>query len=512
MWFKTFILLVVSLFFSFQLCATEQQPFVIIDSEHNYNLNPHTASYSSEAQVLTGLYEGLFSYNPKTLEPLPALLSNYKVSRNKLRWTFTVLENACFSNGEKITAQSIKDSWMNLLHPKTQAPFASLLDCVKGVYEYRTGKGSAEDVGIYVQNENRIMLVLNTPAEHLPNILCHHAFAAVHPDANVYSGPFVLESYQNGILKLQKNPLYHDEKNVALQEIHIVQSDNVDENTYLFNIGSVDWIISMANLDSVLDRDSILISPEFATEYLFFKADKFPWNRADFRNALISAVPWEELRKQAFVPAHNFIYPLNDYFSPIGITDWDMEEAKIMLNEAKKAANLDVSEKVEITIAISDSEYMMNQAEILKNSWEQIGVAVNISKTPISRYLDSIEGWNADLFSYTWIGDFADPLSFLELFRSSSTMNESKWVNQEYDSLLDQASKKEGRERMDLLAQAEDILLSDGIVLPISHPVTLNILNMDVVKGWYSNALDIHPMKYFSREKEKSVIPNIVRK
>ena len=156
MWFKTFILLVVSLFFSFQLCATEQQPFVIIDSEHNYNLNPHTASYSSEAQVLTGLYEGLFSYNPKTLEPLPALLSNYKVSRNKLRWTFTVLENACFSNGEKITAQSIKDSWMNLLHPKTQAPFASLLDCVKGVYEYRTGKGSAEDVGIYVQNENRI--------------------------------------------------------------------------------------------------------------------------------------------------------------------------------------------------------------------------------------------------------------------------------------------------------------------------------------------------------------------
>lgn len=512
MWFKTFVLLVVSLFIVFPVCATEQRPFVIIDSEHSSNLDPHTANYSSEAQVLTGLYEGLFSYNPKTLDPLPALVSDYKVSRNRLRWTFTILDNAYFSNGEKITAQTLKDSWMELLHPETEAPFASLLDCVKGVYEYRTGTGDAEDVGIYVQSGNRILLVLNSPAEHLPCILCHHSFAAVHPDPNVYSGPFVLDSYQDGIIKLQKNSFYHDAKNVALQEIHIIQSDDVDENSYLFNIGVADWIISMANLDTVLDKDTILISPEFATEYLFFKADRFPWNRADFRNALITAVPWNSLRSQAFVPAHNFIYPLAGYDSPAGITDYDIEEAKIMLNEAKKAAGMDVSEKVEITIAISDSEYMMQQAEILRNSWEQIGVTVNISKTPVSRYLDSIDGWQADLFSYTWIGDFADPLAFLELFRSSSSMNESRWKNEAYDNLLDLASKKEGKERLDLLSEAEDILLSDGIVLPISHPVTLNILDMDNVKGWHSNALDIHPLKYLFREKSETTIPNIVLK
>ena len=41
--------------------------------------------------------------------------------------------------------------------------------------------------------------------------------------------------------------------------------------------------------------------------------------------------------------------------------------------------------------------------------------------SPIHRYLESIPSWDADLFSYTWIGGFVDPLAFLELFRSTST-------------------------------------------------------------------------------------------
>ena len=60
------------------------RPFTIIDSVHHYNLDPHTANYSSEAQMLTGLYEGLFSYDPFSLEPLPALVDEYKVSRDRL--------------------------------------------------------------------------------------------------------------------------------------------------------------------------------------------------------------------------------------------------------------------------------------------------------------------------------------------------------------------------------------------------------------------------------------------
>ena len=57
----------------------EEKIFTIIDSSHEYNFNPQLANYSSDAQILTGLYEGLFSYDPQTLEPVPAIIESYKI-------------------------------------------------------------------------------------------------------------------------------------------------------------------------------------------------------------------------------------------------------------------------------------------------------------------------------------------------------------------------------------------------------------------------------------------------
>lgn len=506
-----FIMAIFSFAFIFaEEVMPEEKVFTIIDSSHVYNLNPQLANYSSEAQMLTGIYEGLFSYDPQTLEPLPAIIESYKISRNKLRWSFIIRENAKFSNGEVITSQHVKDSWIKLLDPKIQAPFASLFDCIQGAKEYRIGVGKAEDVGIFIQSDKQFSVLLNSPTEHFDNILCHHSFSIVHPDSNVYSGAFVLESYENNVLTLKKNPHYYDAENVPSEKIKIIQSDDAKENAYLFNTGKVDWVISQIDINSVIDYKAIFVTAEYATEYMFFNADRFPWNREDFRNALLIAVPWEKLRSQAIVPAETFIYPLTGYNSPMGITETDSALAKNMLDTAKKSAGIAENKNPEIILAIADNEYMKAQAEILRTAWEEIGVKVKISKTPIERYLDSISGWKADIFSYTWIGDFADPLAFLELFRSDSSMNVSGWVNPAYDSLLEKASQKIGSERMEILSNAEDVLLTDGVVLPISHPVTLNVLDKNAVGGWYVNALDIHPLKYLSKKKVGVYVPNLV--
>lgn len=501
---------VLSLVFLFGTAVLSARPFTIVDSVHFYNLDPHTANYASEAQMLTGLYEGLFSYDPFSLEPLPALVVDYKISRDRLRWTFTIKEGARFSNGEEITAQSIKDSWLTLLNPATEAPFASLLDCIQGVPEYRSGQGLVEEVGISVRGKYQLSLRLNSPTEHLPSILCHHSFSAVHPDPTVFSGPFVLESYDGSRLVMKKNSYYQDAANVALDEIVVLQSDDTVENAHLFNTGEVDWILSVADIGSVIDYDTVLINAEFATEYLFFKGHKAPWNQASFRNALLMAVPWEALRGNSFVPASTLIYPIGNYIAPPALADFDMDEARLLLAQAKEEAGLAVDEPLEITIAVADSEYSMTQAEILRQSWTSLGLTVNISATPMNRYLDSIESWDADLFSYTWIGDFADPLAFLELFRSNSTLNESHWGSAEYDRLLEEASFATGKERDELMAAAEDLLLSEGVILPVSHPVTLNIIDLEQVKGWHLNALDIHPLKYLHLEKVVPDIPNLV--
>ena len=90
-------------------------------------------------------------------------------------------------------------------------------------------------------------------------------------------------------------------------------------------------------------------------------------------------------------------------------------------------------------------------------------------------------------------------------------MNDSQWKDEDFDRLLDQAAfTNESNERNSLLSKAEDILLSSGEIIPISHPVTCAIIDLNVVGGWVSNAMDIHPFKSLYFRKVEGTFKNVV--
>ena len=129
---------------------------------HEYDLNPHTASYSSESQILSSLYEGLFSYDPVTLVPKNALSVCYSISRIKKRWTFTLRKNAKFSDGSPITAQDVCDAWLDLL-AEPRAPYSSMFDIIEGAGAYRSGKGKRNAVGIRALSDTTLVVELASP-------------------------------------------------------------------------------------------------------------------------------------------------------------------------------------------------------------------------------------------------------------------------------------------------------------------------------------------------------------
>ena len=490
------------------VCAQEepdsalQREFVIIASEHPYDLNPYTANYSAEAQILSGLFEGLYSYDPKTLDPVPALASEFKLSRDKKRWTFTIREGAKFSNGDPITAYSVRDSWLTLL-ATDGAPYASLLDPISGVEAFRMGRVKSDSVGIIARDERTLVVRLDSPTAHLQRILCHHAFGIVNGKKNVYSGAFVLKSHTNGEIRLEKNENYWDAAHVYLPAITIKGSNDAKENSWKFNTGNADWVSGMVDTAAILNKNAIRIAAEYGTEYLFFSCKNEPWDKADFRNALVAAVPWAALRKNSLVPAKTFVYPLTGNRDVEGLEETAPEEALDLIALAREKAGMSKSKKLTLTFGITNSERMKKQVEILKVAWEPLGVELKVQTTPEDRYLLSIPSWNADLFTYSWIGDFADPLAFLELFREGSTLNQSKWHNREYNRLLQASSETTDTiERNKLLSAAEQVLLDDGVILPISHSVCLHAINPETVGGWYTNTLDIHPFKYMYIKEE----------
>lgn len=489
-----------------------QRTFVMTAAGYHMELNPHLSSYSNEAQIINGLQEGLFSYDPKTLDPVPALAESFKISRDKKRWTFTIRQNAKLSDGTPVTPQTIIDSWL-LLQSTPEAPYASLLDCITGIKEYRESNGNNAEVGLKASGQN-LIVTLKTPTAHLPRLLCHHAFSVYTGSENVFSGAFKLESAGPEGLKLVKNECYWDAENVALNEILINFSDNKSENTWLYNTGRTDWVVSSVDTERLLNKNAIKINTLFGTSYLFFTCRNKIWDNADFRNALIAAVPWEALRKDNLIQASTLVYPLTGYPEIEGLTDTNEDEAAELMAQARKKAGIDPDKKLELTFGIARNEYMMQMAELLKSSWEKLGVTLYPMRIDENDYLANIPYLNYDLFSYSWIGDFADPVAFLELFREGSTLNQTKWINSDFTKTMNESdAETDPAQRYKLLAKAEQILIDDGIILPIGHSISLHAINLQQIGGWYSNALDIHPLKtIFFTEYQSEQLPNIVKK
>ncbi|EPF47914.1 hypothetical protein HMPREF1222_00175 [Treponema vincentii F0403] len=527
---KNILLFLILCILPFAACAENepypQNEFVVSVTTGIPNLHPHAAYNANEAQILTGLYEGLCIYDPYTLQPAAGLAKEWKISADGLTWTFTLRDNLTFENGDPITAQVFCDSFINLLNPALDLPYASLLDCVKGAKEYRTGKtADISHIGLYAESDTSLKISLVYPAEQLANILCHHAFSAVHPSQlkavtqyagkssfskpsaafkPIASGPFKIESFTAEKIRLIKNTAYWDTEAVPLPAISILLDEDADKMTEAFNQGTVHWLCGSVNLNKVAAAYTIHVTPMFATEYFYFKTNAAPCNNQTIREALVAAIPYTELRKDYLIPAKTLVFPLTGYPAVPGIDKQDTAKAEKLL---KKIPQDEVKKPVKILLP--ETAFYTEQAALLKNAWEKIGISTEVTTVPFEEYYDRLKMEDYHLAVISWIGDFADPLAFLELFRPDSSLNDSGWHNAEYENFIKKASAEQNRKtRFDYLAKAEQVLLDASVLIPLSHIPAINVIDLSDIKGWYVNAVNIHPFK-FIRFAQPAPLPGV---
>jgi oligopeptide transport system substrate-binding protein len=101
-----------------------------------------------------------------------------------------------------------------------------------------------------------------------------------------------------------------------------------------------------------------------------------------------------------------------------------------------------------------------------------------------------------------WQGDYIDANSFLDMFITGSDLNGGRFSNPEFDSLIEEAVLAGGgAERQEILARAEEILIDqEQAIMPIYYYAALNMIDTNKWGGWYTNTLDIHPVKYIYRK------------
>jgi len=486
----------------------------VVFSSHDIELDFRKSYFASEAQIFTGIYEGLFSYHPVTLEPVPALAERWNLSGDKKQWTFTIRQNARYWNGEPVIAEDFRAAWISLLDPKKDSPYSSFFDVIEGARDYRNGvESDPSKIGITAPNSRTLIVKLNSPASFFPAMLCHHSFSPVHRSMvnrtdwsakpgqtnwtpPVSNGPFKITVMNSENIIMQKNEHYWDSNRVALNKIILKFTSTAEKAAQLWNSGEARWISGDVDINALTDRSGIQVNVLFATHYYFIRSSEKPWNDHRVRRAMALVLPWEEIRSSYYLPAETLIFPIAGYPAVEGMKESSIEEAQKLMMEA----GYDNPEGLpELVIRLTPSRDAARIGGIMANAWkENLGFNIRVEVIPFDRYFDSMKEGGYTIGSCTWIGDFADPYAFLQMWQRDSNLNDARLQDADFEELIERSMIEEGEKRLDTLAKAEKLLLDRGAVLPICFNPALNIVDTGELDGWYPNALDIHPFKYLS--------------
>jgi peptide/nickel transport system substrate-binding protein/oligopeptide transport system substrate-binding protein len=142
----------------------------------------------------------------------------------------------------------------------------------------------------------------------------------------------------------------------------------------------------------------------------------------------------------------------------------------------------------------------------MAEAWKTLaGLQVDVREIDPEKYFAETRNRDYALGISTWIGDYADPLTFLQLWTTGSNLNDARFSDKEYDAAVEQSvSMLDNAKRYRKLADAEQILLDRAVILPLDHTAAVHLIDLDRVDGWFPNPLDVHPFK-FIKFKEKRV-------
>jgi oligopeptide transport system substrate-binding protein len=127
-----------------------------------------------------------------------------------------------------------------------------------------------------------------------------------------------------------------------------------------------------------------------------------------------------------------------------------------------------------------------------------LGITIGLVKQEMKTVVAARLTGDFHVLNGSWIGDYLDPTTFLDLLRTGASNNGTGWSKVEYDGLLDEAAKtQEPAKRFALLRRAESMMLAEVPVVPLYH-IPNRTLRHAAVKGWHDNLLDTHPLKFVS--------------
>jgi oligopeptide transport system substrate-binding protein len=121
------------------------QVFRYITGSEPESLDPQISSGQAEARIYMALYEGLVEYEPKTMQPIPAVAESWESNADATSYTFRLRRDARFSDGSPITAHDFVYTFRRGMSPELASRSASFGYYVRYAKAYNEGGAFVRD-------------------------------------------------------------------------------------------------------------------------------------------------------------------------------------------------------------------------------------------------------------------------------------------------------------------------------------------------------------------------------
>lgn len=485
------------------------------------SLDPQLTTDIPSQRVLDDLFEGLVAVGLDGT-PVPAVASSWQQSADGLTWTFHLRSDARWSNGAPVTAQDFVFSWRREVDPRTAASYAQALAPITNALEILRGHAAPDSLGVEATDAHTLTVHLTAPTPYLLDLLDQiylypvyrpsierHGEDWVRPANMVSNGAFALaEDVIGSRITLRRNPYYWDAGNVALDEVAWFSMPDRAQAVLRYLAGEVQFADSFAAsqrpwLRRVLG-EQVVNSPWIGTYMLAFNLSQPPFrDNRDLRLALTLSIDRAALvrylKYDMYEPADTLLPPLPGYRPqhPGWAAQSQAErEAAARRLYAQAGYSRQHPLRIDISTSIQGSDER-HFFEAVAAMWHSVlGAEVGVDESEFKVLLQNRELGRLPLFLDAWIGDFADPVNFLQLFDSRGELDYGRYRSAAFDALLDRAAREaDNAVRYGLLEQAEHALNEDVAYVPLYYYATRHLVK-PYVRGWQSNLLDRNLSRY----------------
>ena len=481
--------------------------------------------------VMNNVFEGLYTLDLEG-QVIPASAKDMpEVSEDGLTYTFTIREDANWSNGDPVTSADYIYAWRKMVDPAMGAGYSYMYDAlIHNAAEILAGELNPEELAVEAVSDKLLKVTLAQPTPYFLDLLTlpfffpqNEAYVEAQgenygssSDTLLYNGPFVMNDWsqaKGGSWTLLKNDAYWGKEDIALNEIVVQVMKETSTAINLYEADELDYAALSGEYVAAHEEDEDYYSQMNATSNFIEMNQAVPaLANENIREALTKALDvtqyTDNVLKNGSIPLYGYV-PNGLASNPETGADFREDAGNLTyfnLEEAQTAWKKGLSElgveAISLELMTTDSEDSKKFAEFFQNQLQENlpGLTVSIRQVPFSVKQDSLRNGTYQLGTSNWIADFADPINYVERFHSE--INRGNYSFEDVDVLIEKAKAayNDAEARWNFLVEAEQVAIGKHYVHIPTYQSAGAYLLKDSVKDLYIPVFGPDSYRYVSIE------------